>query len=489
METNDHHLQKASGKNFRPCFLMYFVFCCLTGFISNAQNINIDSLLKIIAAEKNDSVRFYLAFSGLTESETNPVDDMGKADTILVFGQKHNDKICQFMGLMCLGYDYRAFGNTAKSLEYNLKSVAVAESSNDNRLIAGAYMGISTNYLDMGDYDKALAYCKKSLEKGALVEANVFSILTNLTMGEIYLNLNKPDSAMIYSQKAYEQSISTKFIYYLCGVYGQLGTVQAKLNNSTIALNYFNMALQEGIKINSPKYINIAYQSMAEFYFNAHQKDSAIMYSKKAIATVANTPFSTMTIKPAKLLLDIYRNNNVDSAFKYSEMHKAANDSLYNIKTMQQAQLMTFEEEARQQQLSVEKANEDEQRKQNIQYAIIAIGIIIFIILFLQLSSRFITNAKVISFLSVIALLIVFEFLNLLFSPFIENITHRTPIFMLLALVCIAAILAPLHHKIEKWTSNKLIEKNKAIRLANARKTIEKLAGQTVSSNESSTNV
>ena len=46
---------------------------------------------------------------------------------------------------------------------------------------------------------------------------------------------------------------------------------------------------------------------------------------------------------------------------------------------------------------------------------------------------------------------------------------------MLLALVCIAALLIPLHHKLEKWATHKLVEKNKQIRLANAKKTIEEL--------------
>lgn len=74
-----------------------------------------------------------------------------------------------------------------------------------------------------------------------------------------------------------------------------------------------------------------------------------------------------------------------------------------------------------------------------------------------------------------IALLIVFEFLNLLLHPFLERITHHSPILMLLALVCIAALLVPLHHKLEHWATTKLIEKNKKIRLAAAKKTIEQL--------------
>jgi hypothetical protein len=73
----------------------------------------------------------------------------------------------------------------------------------------------------------------------------------------------------------------------------------------------------------------------------------------------------------------------------------------------------------------------------------------------------------------VIALLIVFEFLNLLLHPFLESITHHNPVLMLLALVCIAALLVPLHHRLEKWAAHKLVEKNKLIRLAVAKKVTE----------------
>jgi hypothetical protein len=203
-----------------------------------------------------------------------------------------------------------------------------------------------------------------------------------------------------------------------------------------------------------------------------------MLYSKKAIAAVQNTPFATMVIKPSGLLTDIYRTTNVDSAFKYSEMNKIANDSLFNFKAIQQTQLMTFEEEARQKELAVTNAKEEEERNENIQYVLIALGIATFIVWFLLLSRSVIASPTLISFFSVIALLIIFEFLNLLLHPFLEKVTHHTPVFMLLALVCIAALLVPLHHKIEKWSAKKLVEKNKEIRLAHARKTIEEIEGR-----------
>src|SRR4051812_23723849 len=97
-----------------------FCFVCFSFYILSAfaQTSDLDTVFQKLSAEKNDSARFYLGFSVLTESETNPVDDMGIAEKMLVFGKKNNDKVCQVLGLACLGYDYRAFGNTAKSLEY-----------------------------------------------------------------------------------------------------------------------------------------------------------------------------------------------------------------------------------------------------------------------------------------------------------------------------------------------------------------------------------
>ena len=443
----------------------------------------IEELLPKIAAEKNDSARFYLAFSTLTVSETNPVLDMHNADVLLVHGQMTNDKVSQTLGLLCLGYDYRVFGSTAKALEYNIKGVAVAEETGDPRLLASAYAGVSTNYLDLQDYPTAIAYGKKSIANAAkIADVNMFTIVGPMFLGETCLAAGQLDSALIHTQKAYEITMSSGIKDYLGAIYGQLGAIQARMGDPRLAENYIQLAIEEGHRIGSPKYINIPYTALAEFNAAAGRSDTAIFYAKKAIDVVQGTPFSTMVMKPAKLLTDLYRPSHVDSAFKYSEMYKVANDSLYNFKAIQQTQLMTFEEEARQQQLLVARAQDQQERGRNLQFALIAFGIVAFIIGFLVFSRSRFASAKVISFLSVVALLIIFEFVNLLLSPIIGDLTNNTPIFMLLALVCVAALLAPLHQRIQKWAGKRLVEKNNEARLAQAKKTIAELEVQATAS-------
>ena len=67
---------------------------------------------------------------------------------------------------------------------------------------------------------------------------------------------------------------------------------------------------------------------------------------------------------------------------------------------------------------------------------------------------------KWISFFGILGLLIVFEFINLLIHPFLERVTHHSPFLMLMALVALASLLIPLHHRMEKW-----IKENKRILL------------------------
>lgn len=330
-------------------------------------------------------------------------------------------------------------------------------------------------YLTMGDFEKAVSYNMAAIEAGSKYETDIISVCAVNDMGTIYLAMGKVDSALVYTQKAYELSIKSGITYWLTSTYLQFGTIHAALKNSTLALNYWDLALKEANRIGSPKFASTAYNAMAQYYYSANQIDSAKVYATKAISSVKNTAFYTLNVDPAKLLLNIYRNSNLDSAFKYSEIYRTTNDSLVNIRALQQAQLMGVEEEARIAQEKLELEKEEEAHQKNIEYTFIALGILSFLMIFLIFSRSYITNPKVIEFLSVIALLIVFEFFNLLIHPVLEKVTHHSPVLMLLGLVLLAALLIPLHHKLEHWAVNKLVEKNKQSRLANAKRTLEEL--------------
>jgi len=459
--------------------IIIFLFCVLSVQTAFAQTQNIDSLLPKIMSEKSNDTRFdMLADFFAYTAESDPFSDSKNSQKLLIQSQKNNDKIGEAFAFSKLGYNFRSLGNTEKSLENNLKAVVIAQETGNEKLLVFTKMNLSYTYKDLANYPKTISLLKYVIENAEKIKYYKAQTWGYSGLAVAYLEMNKTDSALLYAQRCYELCMQKQYFDYFGYRLTNLGDVHSKLGNASLAISYYDMAILEGIRTKSPKQLNWVYTAKAKFFNSANQKDSAILYAKKAVDIVQHTAFSNYSLKPAKLLLDIYKSTNSDSALKYSEIYRIANDSLYNAKAFQQTQAMSFEAELRQQKSAEEKINAEEQRKQNIQYALLAFAIISFIIIFLILSRSFITNTKLIEFLGVIALLIVFEFLNLLLHPFLERVTHHSPVLMLLALVCIAALLVPLHHRVEKWATAKLVEKNKQIRLAAAKKTIKELGGE-----------
>src|SRR5207253_7451616 len=136
---------------------------------------------------------------------------------------------------------------------------------------------------------------------------------------------------------------------------------------------------------------------------------------------------------------------------------------------------LTFNEDQRQKEKAQQELKNSEDRKNNLQYAAIAIALITFIILFFLLSRSIIVKTKFIEFFGVLGLLAVFEFINLFIHPYLAHATNDSPVLMLAVLIAIGALLIPLHHKLEKWITKIMVEKNKKIRLEAAKKTIATL--------------
>ena len=412
---------------------------------------------------------------------------------IIKFGQmilenslKTNDLLLQGYSNNMIGSGYRFLGNSAISLSYYQKAIDISEKNGNPTLLAFVKIGMGNVYKDRENwnealklYSSALTYAKKSNNKR-------FSRWCYMNIGVVYLNLNKLDSSLICLQNAYELDKYSKNDVYINLM---IGSVHTKLGNLKLGNTYCGMALDKE-KANAKEKQNqhqliLAYIAMAENFAALNQTDSCLVYSKKAIQEIGNKAFFYLSIKPAKMIATIYEKSNCDSTLKYAKIFQAANDSMFSKKANDQVQSISNEYDLRQKELVAEEKKEANNQKQNIQFALIALGIIVFVTLYLLLSRSFITSTQLIEFFGIMALLIVFEFLNLILHPLLEDITNHTPVIMLLALVCIAALLIPLHHKLEKWATNKLIKKNKEIRLANAKKTINTLEEEELEENES----
>jgi tetratricopeptide (TPR) repeat protein len=456
--------------------VLFLLFSALT---SVAQGNYIDTLLQKIAVEPDENKRFDLIVDIFSpEFETDPELIIETARKLLVQAQEHEDMISEATAYSFFGHGYRLSGNRIKGLDYHIKALQLAEETGNESLMAMVENQMAHIYKDRDENKKAIQLYLSADTHAQKGTNQIMQVWPLMNAGATYLNAGMLDSALMCLQRAYESSIRLKYENQLAYILTNLGGVQSQLGNAALAVTYYHMAIQQAEKNKSIRYMNLAYTGLAEHYNTVQQPDSCIYYSKKAISVVDNSVFDYLRLKPARMLTEMYQYTNCDSTLKYARIVKVASDSLTNRQANQQIFLMTVDEELRKQEIAAEKEKAEEQRTQNIQYALLALGIIILVSLFVLFSHSFIASTRFIHFFSVIALLLVFEFLNLVLHPFLGRITHHTPALMLLGLVCIGGLLVPLHHRLEKWAINKLVEKNNEVKLALAKKILEKLGGE-----------
>ena len=432
-----------------------------------AQNTHADSLLVEMGKAKNDSIRVRLMNTIIYKtpdmSQQNRIDYSKK---ILNLAKSNNDKILEAIITAEIGYILAINGNSLEGAELCFRALEMAERVNSKLALGIIYQDLAVCYID--DTVRSIKFIHKAIPNSSA--AGEYSNYTASlgTLARFYSTEQYKDSALYYAQRAYEVALAHNVEENLPSTLATLAEINYTFyHNKGLAFEYARSALHTSLGKKIPDLYIRSTSKLADLFLKEGQRDSALYYIYLSNPYLKEVRYNVL-LDVYDLFKRYYLNTNADSALKYFQAYESLKNSTGKLSNIQQKQLLSIKRE-----LDIEAISAE--RQQNIQYALIVLGIIILISLYLLLSRSFITNTKLIEFFGVITLLIVFEFLNLLLHPFLERVTHHSPILMLLALVCIAALLVPLHHKVEKWATHKLVEKNKQVRLANAKKTIEEL--------------
>ncbi len=454
------------------------LFILITTLCSFGQNKETDKFIKELRSQKIDSLQtnLLLAWMNLEQSKTGIYDSTFYSNQIIAIGQKEKNTDVEAIGQGFLGYYFYINQNHPLALKKFLKAMQLGEKRNNPRIMLRLYLLMS-----IFNEANEIKYLQKSLTLAKQTKEINWQIFITLGVGKRYLKSKQYDLALQYLQQAYQMNLQLnrtgkKGFDVDVDILTNLGHVYKKLNNPALALTHYRLGLQAVGKTNTDRDLRIAYKGLATYFKDIKNTDSAFYYSSKYYNLAKKSPSFSPKAQASKMLYEIYKEKgDAVNALKYHEIFKTANDSMFSVEKTKKLESLLMQEKERQNGLVKKRELEKERNKNNLQYSAIAIGLVCFVILFLLVSQTIIVNQKLISFLGTIALLIIFEFLNLLLHPYLGDLTHHSPVFMLLTMVCIAAILIPLHHKIEHWSIHKLVEKNNKIRLEVAKKTIEQL--------------
>ncbi|PZR23720.1 MAG: hypothetical protein DI535_23490 [Citrobacter freundii] len=437
-------------------------------------------LRELKESKKEDTFRVFLLYALPIVMPENQADSsLLVAQQGLTISERLKFTRGEANGLRVLGNLFRLTGNYPRAIELNLAALKKTEEWGDEKRTGYVYKGLGSLYAYIGDYSRSTAYTLKAKAIAEKLKDTTDIINSLINLGDDYEKRNRLDSAKYYIQLANQLSMDHGDEDLEQYTLGNFGNIYAKLGQPDIALGYYRSAMPYFVETQNWSGVSELALGMVKVFDTKGMTDSVKHYSAVAMSAAKNSGISDDLLAVSSFLAGYYKKKGIaDSAYVYLNATIEAKDSLFSEEKNRQIQSMGFEESIRQEKIAAQQKEQELERQTNLQYAIIAIGVICFAVIFLLLSRTVIVNEKWIRFLGILGLLLLFEFINLLLHPFIGDITHHSPVLMLAFMVVIASLLIPVHHRLEHWITTKMTAKNKAIRLEAARKTVAKLEAE-----------
>jgi tetratricopeptide (TPR) repeat protein len=410
---------------------------------------------------------------------------------------------------------YAFVGRTEDCMKAAMRGLELAEATKNDTLLALANFGIGVAFTRLSDVNGALKHFNIAFERYQQIGDSMRLSLTCKETAIVYQQVGDIDGTLRYMRKAQAYGLGEGFygrsmtilarchmdrgdldsaLYYarLADVmkvpgtdpYGYAGyklimaNVHAARGENDVAEPYYKRALAVADSAGTLDALVNGSAGYAKLLIGQGRAAEALAWARKGFSGTDEVRQPSLMIRSTKALSDAFAANGMtDSALVYSRLAHAWRDSLTALQNRSQLQNQLFSQELKD--LEDAKAREEakEERSRNIQFAIIALIVITLGIFLLIFSRTSVVGAKAIKNLSLIALLLFFEFINLLVHPVLGELTHHSPLLMLLCMAAIAGLLIPMHHRMEKLITNMLVSKNNRVRLEAARRTIEELEG------------
>ncbi|MBL4625566.1 MAG: tetratricopeptide repeat protein [Flavobacteriales bacterium] len=365
-----------------------------------------------------------------------------------------------------LGYLLEQLGDIPQALEYDHKCLRINEALGNKMDVSGSYINIGLIYFHQGDIPQALDYLNKGLkisedlghEKGMAIVYN--------NIGLIHQSEGHMSLALEFYEKSLELGIAAGNEAGIAGAYNNIGMIHSDQDEIPQALEYFHKSLKIQEKLGEKLGIAIAYNNIGALEIRLSMLTEAKAHLGKGLKLSQEVSSPHWIARNADNLSTVFkRQGNYKEALNMYELHIQMKDSMKNEETQKASirQQTKYEFEKAQllrEQKKKEAARaiqEETSRRNNLQYSLIFLGILLFFGMVLSLGFIKVspTVAEGIIFF---AFLILFEFLLVLGDPYISEFTGGQPMYNLLANSLLAGLIFPAHAFFEKFLKRRLVK-------------------------------
>jgi signal transduction histidine kinase len=281
------------------------------------------------------------------------------------------------------GESLRFMGEYPKALEMQLKALELYRSTNNKAGEAATLGFIGFIYMELNEFRQGLHYlfhAKNIFDVELLKENNAQGprykplILSNI--GNSYEKLNILDSALLFQQLAWIESKSAPVRNVQALILTRLGNVFSRRGNYNQALKHYHHAQQVALKIKDNVNLSKVQFKLSDLFFSKNIFDSAFYYARQSYKNGLKASQKLSVLDASKMLTQLFRRTgNKDSLIYYQDIAIAVNDSLFGQSKHRQLQVLTLNEQKREQEIV-----QQQERYKNTITKIVLSGLLLFLL-------------------------------------------------------------------------------------------------------------
>lgn len=318
----------------------------------------------------------------ITREEPETSRKIELANELLDLAIKNDSYFFQHAAELQLGIGFRFMGDLSQSLKHLLKSLEIARSNNDEKLIGSSYGEIAATYASQGDVPTSVQFTNKAIAifKNRNDTLNLSIALLNTAYD--YYTINKLDSSMLYGKQA--EHLVTNFSELsdmrrealLAYIRGNMGITQAALGEEDLGIEALKNSISSLRSIDDYYAVADFMKFLGEIEFRIGNVDQAKTHAKDALELTRLYELLELRRDLNLLLFKIsQKEKNFEGALNYHLAYTTLKDSIENKNVIRQMaqQRSAFELSQKETEVQLLKA----QRK-NQQSVIVISSLVIF---------------------------------------------------------------------------------------------------------------
>jgi tetratricopeptide (TPR) repeat protein len=387
--------------------------------------------------------------------------------------QKIHNNFVSAIANTFLGEIYSSIDNYSEATKYLINAqrffdkIYYSDTTLRTRYIYGEMLNcMGITYKKMANYSEAEKFYKMYKDNSIKISNSYGIAIAHNNLGIIYYRIKDFQKSIYFFKTAKEEFEKNGIEGFSGTIFNNLGNIYYELKEFDKVETNYQLALEFSRKKNDSILQGKILANLADLRLVQKKYTESISLLMQSLKLVKNqdNDIKMNCFLGLATIYDSLKQSKI--SYKYFKLYTELKDSIASITKSDEIGMLTenyknekiVEEQKRQADLNQKIELEKQQRKYNLQY----IGILIFLLMFfayiLFVGKHKLSVTKIESIIFV-ALLFLFQFIQVLMDPYINNITDGEPIYNVFVYSIIAVILIPLDTFSEKILRKKTILK------------------------------